>query len=110
MFGVEPTKKDEINSVEYSTRDFKSLQFVSDQARRLITCIQINMHTIECLQAKMNHMAHLETFENLDGAPVSLLSTDLSKALEEHRFACRNASAVLARATATTQFVRTMTE
>ncbi|XEU94918.1 hypothetical protein FSHL1_000202 [Fusarium sambucinum] len=106
MFGVEPTKTDEINSVESSTRDFKSLQFVSDQARRVITCIQINMHTIECLQEKMNHIANWETLENLNGTTVLLSSTELSKALEEHRFACRNASAVLARATATSQFLR----
>ncbi|KAL6922931.1 hypothetical protein FSST1_000205 [Fusarium sambucinum] len=106
MFGVEATKTDEINSVESSTRDFKSLQFVSDQARRVITCIQINMHTIECLQEKMDHIANWETFENVNSTPVRLLSTDLSKTLEEHRFACRNASSVLARATATSQFLR----
>ncbi|CAG1971405.1 unnamed protein product, partial [Fusarium graminearum] len=107
MFGVELSNANEINSVQSSTRDFKSLQFISDRARRVITCIQINIHTIECLRDKLNRFANWDTFDNTNDTPVHRLLTDLSKSLEEHRFACRNASAVLARAVATSQFVRT---
>ncbi|CZS74908.1 unnamed protein product [Fusarium graminearum] len=106
MFGVELSNTNEINSVQSSTRDFKSLQFISDRARRVITCIEINIHTIECLRDKMNRFANWDTFDNPNDTPIYRLLTDLSKSLEEHRFACRNALAVLARAVATTQFLR----
>ncbi|UZP46506.1 hypothetical protein NXS19_014318 [Fusarium pseudograminearum] len=106
MFGVELSSTNEINSVQSSTRDFKSLQFISDRARRVITCIEINMHTIECLRDELNRFTNWDTFDNLNDTPVYRLLTDLSKSHEEHQFACRNASAVLARAVTTTQFLR----
>ncbi|KAH7142071.1 hypothetical protein EDB81DRAFT_653561 [Dactylonectria macrodidyma] len=106
MSGVEPTKLNEFDSVLSSTRDLKTLQFLSDQARRLLNAIELNAKTIECLQTDVCSLKAISSFDEGGHATLDVFSENLKKAQQEHHFSLRNASAVLDRATATSQHLR----
>ncbi|RMJ13027.1 hypothetical protein BHE90_001576 [Fusarium euwallaceae] len=106
MSGVEPTKLNEFDSVEQTSKDLKTLQYLSDQARRLIASIELNMETIRCLQKEFLGLGAISLPESPHRPSVEMLSGVLEKAQQEHKFSLRNASSVLDRAKATSEQLR----
>ncbi|RSL86678.1 hypothetical protein CDV31_016366 [Fusarium ambrosium] len=94
MSGVEPTKLNQFDSVEQTSKDLKTLQYLSDQSRRLINVIELNMETIKCLQNEAQGLGAISSLEPSHRPPVEVLSNMLEKAQKEHRFSLKNASAL----------------
>jgi hypothetical protein len=103
MSGVEPTKLNEFDSVEQTSKDLKTLQYLLDQSRRLINVIELNVETIKCLQNEAHGLGAISSLESPHRPSVEVLSGLLEKAQKEHRFSLKNASAVLERAKATSE-------
>ncbi|KNB12399.1 hypothetical protein FOXG_12004 [Fusarium oxysporum f. sp. lycopersici 4287] len=59
MAGVEPDKLNEFDTLSSTTSDFKSLQYLSDQLRRVINVIQLNILTLECFQKQIRDLETL---------------------------------------------------
>ncbi|EXA34498.1 hypothetical protein FOVG_14477 [Fusarium oxysporum f. sp. pisi HDV247] len=59
MAGVEPDKLNEFDTLSSTTNDFKALQYLSDQLRRVINVIQLNILTLECFQKQIRDLETL---------------------------------------------------
>ncbi|KAL9561693.1 hypothetical protein ACKAV7_014249 [Fusarium commune] len=59
MAGVEPDKLNEFDALNSTTNDFKALQYLSDQLRRVINIIQLNNLTLGCFQKKIRDLETL---------------------------------------------------
>lgn len=105
MSNMEPTKLNEFDSVQQTSKDLKTLQSLSDQARRLMNTIDLNIETIKCMLKEINGLRVL-SLDSPHCAPVEMLFNLLEKTQQEHRFSLKNASAVLDRARATSEQVR----
>ncbi|KAM5349433.1 hypothetical protein ACJ41O_005938 [Fusarium nematophilum] len=106
MSGIEPTKLNEFDSVERSTKDFKTLQYLSDQARRAINAIELNIDTIRCLQKEIGSLSTINSSGGANTRSIEALSAHLEIIQREYQFSLKNASAVLDRAKATSQHLR----
>lgn len=104
MSSMEPTKPNEPDPIQQTSNDLKTLQYLSDQARRLINTIELNIETLECMMREINGLRAL-SFDSSHHPPVEVLSNLLEKIQQEHRFSLKNASAVLDRARATSEQV-----
>ncbi|WAO92292.1 Hypothetical protein NCS54_00979400 [Fusarium falciforme] len=105
MSNMEPTKLNEFDSVQQTSKDLKTLQSLSDQARRLMNTIDLNIETIKCMLKEINGLRVL-SLDSPHCAPVEMLFNLLEKTQQEHRFSLKNASAVLDRARATSEQLR----
>ncbi|CAM1500523.1 Fc.00g096850.m01.CDS01 [Cosmosporella sp. VM-42] len=106
MSGVEPNKLNEFDTVHSTTKDFKTLQYLSDQARRVMNAIKLNMATMKCLQQKIHCLVALWPCPSTNGSSLMALSTLLPKIEQEHGFSLKNVSAVCERAKATSEHLR----
>ncbi|KAF5003356.1 hypothetical protein FDECE_10086 [Fusarium decemcellulare] len=106
MSGLSPTELNEFDSVQRSTKDFKTLQYLSDQARRLINAITLNMETIKCFQKQIGHLSSLGSWVSARPDSLESLYRVLDRTQQEHHFSLKNASAVLERAKATSEQLR----
>lgn len=104
MSSMEPTKLNEFDSIQQTSKDLKTLQYLSDQARRLINTIELNIETMGGMLREISGLKVL-SFGSSHRAPVEVLSSLLEKTQQEHRFSLKNASAVLDRAKATSEQV-----
>lgn len=105
MSSVEPTKLNDFDSVEQTSKDMKTLQYLSDQVRRLINTIELNMETIKCLQMEVQGLGVVSLPESPHRPSVEVLSGLLERAMQEHRFSLKNSSGMLDRARATSEQV-----
>ena len=105
MSGVEPNKLNEFDTAHSSAKDFKTLQYLSDQARRIMNAIDLNIDTMKCLQQEIDTLATHEPCASASIRSLRALSGNLRKTKQEHKFSLRNASAVLERAKATSEQV-----
>ncbi|KAJ4168478.1 hypothetical protein NW754_010391 [Fusarium falciforme] len=104
MSSMEPTKLNEFDSVQQTSKDLKTLQYLSDQARRLINTIELNIETIECMLREISGLRAL-SLGSPHRAPAEVLANLLEKSQQEHKFGLKNAAAVLDRARATSEQV-----
>ncbi|RSL66869.1 hypothetical protein CEP53_003197 [Fusarium sp. AF-6] len=105
MFNMEPSKPNEPDPIQQTSKDLKTLQYLSDQARRLINIIELNIETLKCMMKEINNLRVL-SFDSPHHASVEVLFNLLEKTQQEHRFSFKNASAVLDRARATSEQLR----
>ncbi|RSL49588.1 hypothetical protein CEP54_012364 [Fusarium duplospermum] len=105
MFSMEPTKPNEPDPIQRTSKDLKTLQYLSDQARRLINIIELNIETLQCMIKEINGLRVLPP-DPPHQAPVEVLFNLLEKTQQEHRFSFKNASSVLDRARATSEQLR----
>lgn len=100
MAGVEPEKLNEFDKLQSTARDFKELQYLSDQVRRVITIVELNILTLECFQKKVQHLITLTLPGSEQAAKLHQFLEQLSRCHTEHQFGLRNASSILDRAKA----------
>lgn len=48
MAGLEPNKLNEFDKLQSIAKDFKELQYFSDQIRRVINIVELNILTLKC--------------------------------------------------------------
>jgi hypothetical protein len=106
MSGVEPNKLNEFDTILRSSKDFKSLQYLSDQARRIIKVIELNLNTMKCFQQELDSLVSLSLSNLAVLSSINALSGTLRKIQQEQGFSLSSASAVLGRAKATVEQVR----
>ncbi|KAH7006596.1 hypothetical protein EDB82DRAFT_544376 [Fusarium venenatum] len=106
MAGVEPEKLNEFDTLQSTARDFKELQYLSDQTRRVISIVELNILTLECFQKKVQHLIPLSVPGSPQAATLERFFQQLSRCHTEHQFGLRNASSVFNRAKATSDQLR----
>ncbi|KAI6749335.1 hypothetical protein HG530_015174 [Fusarium avenaceum] len=106
MAGVEPNKLNEFDALHSTASDFKSLQYLSDQVRRVINLIQVNKLTLEVFQERIRHLESITPLASSQANSLRVFLTKLSQFQKEHEFSLVNASAVLERAKATSEQLR----
>ncbi|KAK2472018.1 hypothetical protein H9L39_15898 [Fusarium oxysporum f. sp. albedinis] len=100
MAGVEPDKLNEFDTLSSTTSDFKSLQYLSDQLRRVINVIQLNILTLECFQKQIRDLETLSFQTASQVSSFARLLKHLCNIQSEHEFSLLSASTVLERAKA----------
>jgi len=105
MTGVEPDKLNEFDKLQSTARDFKELQYLSDQVRRVISVLELNILTLDCFQKKVKHLLALSSRGSQPAVILESLLEQLSRCYDEHQFGLRNISSVLDRAKATSDQV-----
>lgn len=108
MAGVEPNKLNEFDALHSTASDFKSLQYLSDQVRRVINLIQVNKLTLEVFQERIRHLESITPLASSQANSLRVFLTKLSQFQKEHEFSLVNASAVLERAKATSEQVKSL--
>lgn len=108
MAGVEPDKLNEFDALHSTAGDLKTLQYLSDQVRRVITLIQVNILTLKVFQEKIRHLKSITPLTSSQANSLQLFLTKLLRFQEEHEFSLLNASAVLERAKATSDQVKSI--
>ncbi|KAG5659500.1 hypothetical protein KAF25_002059 [Fusarium avenaceum] len=106
MAGVEPNKLNEFDALHSTASDLKSLQYLSDQVRRVINLIQLNKLTLEVFQERIRHLESITPLASSQANSLRVFLTKLSQFQKEHEFSLVNASAVLERAKATSEQLR----
>ncbi|KAI6763248.1 hypothetical protein HG531_013145 [Fusarium graminearum] len=106
MAGVEPGKLNEFDKLQNTARDIKELQYLSDQVRRVISIVDLNIMTLECFQKKVQDLVTLSSPGSPQTDILKRFLGHLSRCYTEHQFALRNASSVLNRAKATSDQLR----
>lgn len=106
MAGVEPNKLNEFDALSSTTNDFKSLQYLSDQLRRLINIIQLNILTMKCFRGKIRDLEKVTPQTSTQADPLARLLKQLYDVHSEHEFSLLNASTILERAKAISDQVR----
>jgi hypothetical protein len=105
MAGVEPGKLNEFDKLQSTAQDFKELQYLSDQIRRVISIVELNSLTLKCFQKEVQHLIALSVPGSPQAAILERFLQQLSQCHTEHQFGLRNASSVLDRAKATSDQV-----
>ena len=98
MAGVEPDKLNEFDTLSSTTNDFKALQYLSDQLRRVINVIQLNILTLECFQKQIRDLETLPFQTASQVSSFARLLKHLCNIQSEHEFSLLSASTVLERA------------
>ncbi|KAF5635795.1 hypothetical protein F52700_5107 [Fusarium sp. NRRL 52700] len=106
MAGVEPGKLNEFDALTSTTNDFKSLQYLSDQLRRLMNIIQLNILTMKCFQEKIRDLEKVPPHTTSQADSVARLLKRLSGIQSEHQFSLLNVSTILERAKAISDQLR----
>ncbi|KAK2668257.1 hypothetical protein RAB80_015637 [Fusarium oxysporum f. sp. vasinfectum] len=106
MAGVEPDKLNEFDTLSSTTSDFKSLQYLSDQLRRVINVIQLNILTLECFQKQIRDLETLPFQTASQVSSFARLLKHLCNIQSEHEFSLLSASTVLERAKAISDQLR----
>ncbi|RFN51776.1 hypothetical protein FIE12Z_3979 [Fusarium flagelliforme] len=106
MAGVEPEKLNEFDKLQSTAKDFKELQYLSDQIRRVISIVELNLLTLESFQKKVQYLITLSPPASLQGLILERFLETLARCHTEHKFGLRNASSVLDRAKATSDQLR----
>ncbi|KAF4442113.1 hypothetical protein FACUT_2337 [Fusarium acutatum] len=106
MAGVEPGKLNEFDTLNSTTNDFKSLQYLSDQLRRVINIIELNTLTLECFQKKVQDLERLPFQTSSQADSLATLLKQLCNIQNEHQFSLLSASTVLERAKAISDQLR----
>ncbi|RTE79748.1 hypothetical protein BHE90_005787 [Fusarium euwallaceae] len=109
MSEVDPAKLNVLDSVQSSAKDFKTLQFLADQARRLIKAIELNMATINCLRRDLDQLVAASPPTGVGNNSLAAVIEKIQKTQQEHEFSLKNASSVLDRAIATSRHLRDTT-
>ncbi|RSL42439.1 hypothetical protein CEP53_012193 [Fusarium sp. AF-6] len=109
MSEVDPAKLNVLDSVQSSAKDFKTLQFLADQARRLIKAIELNMATINCLRRDLDQLVAASPPTTVGNNYLAAVIEKVQKTQQEHDFSLKNASSVLDRAMATSRHLRDTT-
>ncbi|KAF5647073.1 hypothetical protein F25303_5246 [Fusarium sp. NRRL 25303] len=106
MAGVEPDKLNEFDTLSHTTNDFKALQYLSNQLRRITNIIQLNILTLECFQKRIRELEALpfQTSSQVDS--LTILLRELSNIQREHEFSLLSVSTVLERAKAISDQLR----
>ncbi|KAJ3527466.1 hypothetical protein NM208_g10686 [Fusarium decemcellulare] len=89
-----------------SIDDFSTLQYLCEQAKRLIDIIGLNVDMMKCFQKDVNSLVTLDTWAPARPGSPEVVSALLDKIQQEHNFILKNASAVLERARTTSEQVR----
>jgi hypothetical protein len=105
MAGVEPEKLNEFDKLQSTAKDFKELQYLSDQIRRVISIVELNLLTLECFQKKVQYLITLSPPASPQALILERFLETLALCHTEHKFGLRNASSVLDRAKATSDQV-----
>lgn len=105
MAGVEPEKLNEFDKLQSTARDFKELQYLSDQIRRVISIVELNILTLETFQKRIQHLIALGPRAPSQGFILETFLDNLARCHTEHKFGLRNALSVLDRAKATSDQV-----
>lgn len=105
MAGVEPEKLNEFDKLQSTARDFKDLQYLSDQIRRVISILELNILTLETFQKKVQHLITLSPRASPQAVVLESFLENLARCHTEHKFGLLNASSVLKRANATSDQV-----
>jgi hypothetical protein len=108
MAGVEPSKLNEFDTPHSTASDLKALQYLSDQVRRVINLIQVNKLTLKLFQERIRHLESITPLVSSQANSLQVFFTKLSQFQEEHEFSLLNASAVLERAAATSDQVKSL--
>ncbi|CAF3524697.1 unnamed protein product [Fusarium graminearum] len=106
MAGVEPEKLNEFDKLQSTARDFKDLQYLSDQIRRVISILELNILTLEIFQKKVQHLITLSPRASPQAVVLESFLENLARCHTEHQFGLLNASSVLKRANATSDQLR----
>ncbi|KAI6755748.1 hypothetical protein HG531_004854 [Fusarium graminearum] len=106
MAGVEPEKLNEFDKLQSTARDFKDLQYLSDQIRRVISILELNILTLETFQKKVQHLITLSPRASPQAVVLESFLENLARCHTEHQFGLLNASSVLKRANATSDQLR----
>ncbi|KAG9494923.1 hypothetical protein J7337_013152 [Fusarium musae] len=106
MAGVEPGKLNEFDTLNSTTNDFKSLQYLSDQLRRVINIIQLNTLTLVCFKQKIQDLETLPFQTSSQPDSLNTLLKKLCNIQNEHQFSILSASTVLERAKAISDQLR----
>ncbi|KAG5754235.1 hypothetical protein H9Q70_003112 [Fusarium xylarioides] len=100
MAGVEPHKLNEFDALSSTTNDFKSLQYLSDQLRRLINIIQLNILTMKCFQKKIRDLERVTPQNSSQADSLARLLKQLCDIQSEHEFSLLSVSTILERSKA----------
>lgn len=100
MAGVEPDKLNEFDTLSNTTNDFKALQYLSNQLRRITNIIQLNILTLECFQKRIRELEALPFQTSSQADSLAILLRELSNIQREHEFSLLSVSTVLERAKA----------
>ncbi|KAF4475782.1 hypothetical protein FAGAP_12629 [Fusarium agapanthi] len=106
LAGVEPDKLNEFDALSSTTNDFKSLQYLSDQLRRVINIIQLNILTMKCFQKKIRDLETVTPQTSSQADSLARLLKQLCDVQSEHEFNLPNASTILERAKAISDQLR----
>ncbi|KAG5818410.1 hypothetical protein H9Q74_010068 [Fusarium xylarioides] len=106
MAGVEPHKLNEFDALSSTTNDFKSLQYLSDQLRRLINIIQLNILTMKCFQKKIRDLERVTPQNSSQADSLARLLKQLCDIQSEHEFSLLSVSTILERSKAISDQLR----
>lgn len=106
MAGVEPDRLNEFDALSSTTNDFKSLQYLSDQLRRVISIIQLNILTMKCFRKKIQDLETVTPQASSQAGSLTRLLNRLCDVQSEHEFSSLNAATILERAKAISDQVR----
>ncbi|CAG7560620.1 unnamed protein product [Fusarium equiseti] len=106
MAGVEPERLNEFDKLQSTAQDFKELQYLSDQLRRVINIVELNLLTLESFQKKVQYLITLSPPSSVQATVLERFLDNLARCHAEHRFGLRNACSVLDRAKATSDQLR----
>lgn len=105
MAGLEPKKLNEFDKLQSTAKDFKELQYFSDQTRRVISIVELNILTLKCFQKKVRHLIRLTDSLSEQAMILERFLEELARCHTEHQFGLRNATSVLDRAKVTSDQV-----
>ncbi|KAI8665688.1 hypothetical protein NCS56_01005500 [Fusarium sp. Ph1] len=108
MSALDTVKLNDFDPPEQMSKDLKTLQYFSDQARRIINVIELNLETIRHLQSEVVGLKAMASLGPTHGPSADVLCSFLEKIQREHNFSLKSSSAVLGRVKGTFEQLRDM--
>ncbi|KAK4167861.1 hypothetical protein QBC43DRAFT_125351 [Cladorrhinum sp. PSN259] len=104
LSGIEVGKHNEFDTPDSSARDMKTLQHLEDQGNRVMSVIELNMETLDCLTSHAERLRKRGP-ESHRGKLDEFLD-EIQKIKKDHRFSLLNISTVMKRAKTVSEQLR----